>query len=143
MKGAAGGSSYNLPAKRRWKGLVVAVLGLVFLSMLVPLVFLLGLHSGFHSYSGNCLEQYLPTPSLPFSVNLFLLVGFLRVSEKHFRRICYTYLNLLCWFRVLWTTTFQLGLVSLFCVQFLPICNVPLALLQIGCWANLFTLITS
>ncbi|KAA8517584.1 hypothetical protein F0562_017786 [Nyssa sinensis] len=43
------GSSYTLPAKRRWRGLVIAVLGLVFLSMLVPLVFLLGLHNGFHS----------------------------------------------------------------------------------------------
>lgn len=57
MKGAAGGSSYNLPAKRRWKGLAIAVLGLVFLSMLVPLAFLLGLHSGFHSYSGFTTEQ--------------------------------------------------------------------------------------
>lgn len=59
MKGAAGGSSYNLSAKRRWKGLAIAVLGLVFLSMLVPLVFLLGLHSGFHSYSGNFLSPFL------------------------------------------------------------------------------------
>ncbi|KAK6943361.1 Glycosyl transferase, family 8 [Dillenia turbinata] len=39
----------SLPPKRRWKGFVVAVLGLVILSMLVPLVFLLGLHNGFHS----------------------------------------------------------------------------------------------
>lgn len=44
-----------LPAKRRWKGLVIAVLGLVLLSLLVPLVFLLGLHNGFHS-SGNSNE---------------------------------------------------------------------------------------
>ncbi|CAJ1814184.1 unnamed protein product [Sphenostylis stenocarpa] len=41
--------SYGVPAKRRWRGLVIAVLGLVILSMLVPLVFLLGLHNGFHS----------------------------------------------------------------------------------------------
>ncbi|KAF3449139.1 hypothetical protein FNV43_RR09866 [Rhamnella rubrinervis] len=34
-----GGSSYAFPAKRRWRGLVVGVLGLVILSMLVPLVF--------------------------------------------------------------------------------------------------------
>ncbi|KAL0282535.1 UNVERIFIED_CONTAM: putative galacturonosyltransferase 7 [Sesamum angustifolium] len=59
MKGGGGGvsSSYSLPAKRRWKGLVIAVLGLVFLSMLVPLVFLLGLHSGFHSTTGYGTEQ--------------------------------------------------------------------------------------
>ena len=44
-----GGSSYAFPAKRRWRGLVIGVLGLVILSMLVPLVFLLGLHNGFHS----------------------------------------------------------------------------------------------
>lgn len=51
----SGVSSYTLPAKRRWKGLVIGVLGLVILSMLVPLVFLLGLHNGFHS-PGNSLE---------------------------------------------------------------------------------------
>ncbi|KAK6943274.1 Glycosyl transferase, family 8 [Dillenia turbinata] len=43
------GGGVFLPPKRRWKGFVVAVLGLVILSMLVPLVFLLGLHNGFHS----------------------------------------------------------------------------------------------
>ncbi|XP_014523237.1 probable galacturonosyltransferase 7 isoform X2 [Vigna radiata var. radiata] len=48
--------SYGVPAKRRWRGLVIAVLGLVILSMLVPLVFLLGLHNGFHS-SGYLYEQ--------------------------------------------------------------------------------------
>ena len=48
--GAMGGvPSYAVPAKRRWRGFVIAVLGLVILSMLVPLVFLLGLHNGFHS----------------------------------------------------------------------------------------------
>ncbi|OVA17142.1 Glycosyl transferase [Macleaya cordata] len=47
MKG--GVSSYSLPSKRGWRGLAVAVFGLVILSMLVPLVFLLGLHNGFHS----------------------------------------------------------------------------------------------
>ncbi|XP_049374905.1 probable galacturonosyltransferase 7 isoform X4 [Solanum verrucosum] len=46
-----------LPAKRRWKGLVIAVLGLVLLSLLVPLVFLLGLHNGFHS-SGYTTPQH-------------------------------------------------------------------------------------
>ncbi|XP_008244177.1 PREDICTED: probable galacturonosyltransferase 7 isoform X1 [Prunus mume] len=47
MKGGGGGGVYS--GKRRWRGLVIAVLGLVFLSMLVPLLFLLGLHNGFHS----------------------------------------------------------------------------------------------
>ncbi|KAL3001090.1 hypothetical protein AAZX31_09G247900 [Glycine max] len=68
MKSGGGGGggmgalpSYGVPAKRRWKGLVVAVLGLVILSMLVPLVFLLGLHNGFHS-SGYIYEQK-STPS--------------------------------------------------------------------------------
>ncbi|XP_061375501.1 probable galacturonosyltransferase 7 [Gastrolobium bilobum] len=56
--GAAGGAvpSYGVSAKRRWRGFVIAVLGLVILSMLVPLVFLLGLHNGFHS-SGYIYEQ--------------------------------------------------------------------------------------
>lgn len=56
---AGGASSYSLPApaKRRWKGLVIAVLALVFLSMLVPLLFLLGLHSGFHSTTGYGTDQ--------------------------------------------------------------------------------------
>ncbi|KAL8038872.1 hypothetical protein ABFX02_10G000100 [Erythranthe guttata] len=57
MKGGGGGvsASYSLPAKRRWKGLVIGVLGLVFLSMLVPLVFLLGLHV--HPTTGDGTEQ--------------------------------------------------------------------------------------
>ncbi|CAN6575899.1 unnamed protein product [Malus baccata var. baccata] len=46
MKGGVAGGGYS--GKRRWKGLVIGVLGLVFLSMLVPLLFLLGLHNGFH-----------------------------------------------------------------------------------------------
>lgn len=48
MKGGGGGaSSYTLP--RRWRGPVIAVLALVFLSMLGPLVFMLGLFKNFHS----------------------------------------------------------------------------------------------
>ncbi|XP_068341169.1 probable galacturonosyltransferase 7 [Pyrus communis] len=46
MKGGVAGGGHS--GKRRWKGLVIGVLGLVFLSMLVPLLFLLGLHNGFH-----------------------------------------------------------------------------------------------
>ena len=53
MKAGVGGpigvSSYAISTKRRWRGFVIAVLGLVILSMLVPLVFLLGFHNGFHS----------------------------------------------------------------------------------------------
>ncbi|XP_022156198.1 probable galacturonosyltransferase 7 isoform X3 [Momordica charantia] len=52
MKGGVGGgsgASAFIPAKRRWRGLVIGVLGLVILSMLVPLVFLLGLYNGFHT----------------------------------------------------------------------------------------------
>jgi alpha-1,4-galacturonosyltransferase len=61
MKG--GVSSYTLPAKRRWRGPVIAVLGLVLLSMLVPLVFLLGLHNGFHSSStGYASERQNSSP---------------------------------------------------------------------------------
>ncbi|KAJ9185503.1 hypothetical protein P3X46_005133 [Hevea brasiliensis] len=45
MKGGGGG----YPGKRRWRCLVIGVLFLVVLSMLVPLVFLLGLYNGFHS----------------------------------------------------------------------------------------------
>ncbi|GAB2272054.1 hypothetical protein Dimus_006874 [Dionaea muscipula] len=61
MKGGVAGSGigvspYPLPAKRRWRGLAIAVLGLVILSMLVPLVFLLGLHNGFHN-PGSVSEQ--------------------------------------------------------------------------------------
>ncbi|CAH1446090.1 unnamed protein product [Lactuca virosa] len=53
MKGG-GISSYNaMPGKRRWSWLVIAVLGLVLLSMLVPLAFLLGLHNGFHSVANT------------------------------------------------------------------------------------------
>ncbi|CAL5429724.1 unnamed protein product [Camellia sinensis] len=62
MKG--GGSSSTVPPKRRWKCLVVAVLGLVFLSMLVPLVFLLGLHSGFHSTSAYATEPQTSTSNV-------------------------------------------------------------------------------
>ncbi|KAL5550580.1 hypothetical protein UlMin_000756 [Ulmus minor] len=52
----SGGSSFASPTKRRWRGLVIGVLGLVFLSMLVPLVFLLGPHNGFQS-PGYASEQ--------------------------------------------------------------------------------------
>jgi hypothetical protein len=64
--------------KRRWRCLVIGVLFLVLLSMLVPLVFLLGLyHNGFHS-TGNSLQQHLslfhpPPLSDPASLSFFLL----------------------------------------------------------------------
>ncbi|XP_057521521.1 probable galacturonosyltransferase 7 isoform X1 [Amaranthus tricolor] len=51
--------------KRRWRGFVIAVLGLVFLSMLVPLVFLLGFHNAFHSsLSGSAFPSQQHTLSL-------------------------------------------------------------------------------
>ncbi|XP_019413157.1 PREDICTED: probable galacturonosyltransferase 7 isoform X2 [Lupinus angustifolius] len=55
-------SSSSYGGKRRWKGLIIAVLGLVILSMLVPLLFLLGLHNGFHSPSGY-IYQHKTSPS--------------------------------------------------------------------------------
>ncbi|XP_041996353.1 probable galacturonosyltransferase 7 isoform X1 [Salvia splendens] len=64
MKGGVS-SSYAIPvpAKRRWRGLVIAVLALVFLSMLLPLVFLLGLHNGFHSTSGYGTDHRNSAPT--------------------------------------------------------------------------------
>ncbi|CAL0328385.1 unnamed protein product [Lupinus luteus] len=67
MKSVVSSSSYG--GKRRWKGLIIVVLGLIILSMLVPLLFLLNLHNGFHSPSGyihqhktsstqNAIERY-------------------------------------------------------------------------------------
>ncbi|KAH7865838.1 hypothetical protein Vadar_011882 [Vaccinium darrowii] len=49
----------TLPAaKRRWRAFVIAaVLGLVLLSMLVPLAFLLGLHNSFHSATAYATEK--------------------------------------------------------------------------------------
>ncbi|CAN1357448.1 Probable galacturonosyltransferase 7 [Linum perenne] len=50
MKGVgASAAALGYPAKRRWRCLATGVLFLVLLSMLVPLVFLLGLYNGFHS----------------------------------------------------------------------------------------------
>uniref|UniRef100_A0A7N0V9D3 Hexosyltransferase n=1 Tax=Kalanchoe fedtschenkoi TaxID=63787 RepID=A0A7N0V9D3_KALFE len=59
MKSGIGGSTYSLPAKRRWR-LVIGVLVLVMLSMLVHFVFLLGFHNTFHS-TGYVSEQSSPT----------------------------------------------------------------------------------
>lgn len=67
--------SYGVPAKRRWRGLVIAVLGLVILSMLVPLVFLLGLHNGFHS------PGTISPRSLSFLYNAFLFFHILRSPQ--------------------------------------------------------------
>ncbi|KAL6529162.1 hypothetical protein OROGR_014785 [Orobanche gracilis] len=78
MKGGGVSSSYSLPAKRRWKSLVIAVIGLVFLSMLVPLVFLLGLHSGFRSttvISGYGTEQRKSAPSEGVGNNIVMEAG--------------------------------------------------------------------
>ncbi|KAM7265912.1 hypothetical protein ACFE04_003595 [Oxalis oulophora] len=50
--GGGGGGAGGSVSKKPWSGLVIGVLFLVFLSMMVPLAFLLGLHNGFYSSSG-------------------------------------------------------------------------------------------
>ncbi|KAK9755361.1 hypothetical protein RND81_01G019700 [Saponaria officinalis] len=54
--------SYQISTKRRCNGFVIAVLGLVLLSMLVPLVFLLGFHNAFQS-SGFPSERRSSSPN--------------------------------------------------------------------------------
>ncbi|XP_076895979.1 putative galacturonosyltransferase 7 [Bidens hawaiensis] len=92
MKGGA-----TTVMKKRWSWLVIAVLGLVLLSMFVPLAFLLGLHNGFHSVthsgqrnsassrSGAALKSPLIKEGLPKHVH-----GILRnpgpTLPKDFRR---------------------------------------------------------
>ncbi|KAL5720633.1 polygalacturonate 4-alpha-galacturonosyltransferase [Ranunculus cassubicifolius] len=61
MKGG-GVSSYSFPAKRGWRGGAIAVLGLVILSMLVPLGFLLGLHNNFLSSVPDTNEDRNSSP---------------------------------------------------------------------------------
>lgn len=92
MKGG-GGSSYALPAKRRWRR-VIGVLVLVFLSMLVPLAFLLGLHNGFlstgtlrmissfHMYC--CLVGYL----LPWLLKAFIRSHFVKLDFFLYILVC-------------------------------------------------------
>ncbi|OMP05494.1 Glycosyl transferase, family 8 [Corchorus olitorius] len=69
MKGGGGGGGGVAPAKRRWRGLAIGVLFLVFLSMLVPLGFLLGLHNGFHSTGIVPLQHTSPSDILKGFVN--------------------------------------------------------------------------
>ncbi|KAK8681429.1 hypothetical protein V6N13_053833 [Hibiscus sabdariffa] len=69
MKGGSGGGEIP-PAKRRWRGLAIAVLFLVFLSMLVPLGVLLGLHNGFHSACATLSILHLDLFSIRASVEL-------------------------------------------------------------------------
>ncbi|KAK8682604.1 hypothetical protein V6N13_054988 [Hibiscus sabdariffa] len=68
MKGGSGGAGIA-PAKRRWRGLAIAVLFLVVLSMLVPLGFLLGLHNVFHSPGHMALQHPSPSDILRGYVN--------------------------------------------------------------------------
>ncbi|XP_021762147.1 probable galacturonosyltransferase 7 isoform X2 [Chenopodium quinoa] len=59
--GGANGAAVSHSTKRRWKGFVIAVMGLVILSMLVPLVFLLGFHNAFHSSSASLSGSEFPS----------------------------------------------------------------------------------
>ncbi|KAL8262252.1 hypothetical protein R6Q59_026301 [Mikania micrantha] len=64
MKGGAISLHSTMPLKKRWRWLVIAVFGLVLLSMLVPLAFLLGLHNGFHSsgYASSTKDATIDFP---------------------------------------------------------------------------------
>ncbi|XP_047316395.1 probable galacturonosyltransferase 7 isoform X2 [Impatiens glandulifera] len=57
MKGGASSYSYTLPVKRRCRGLAIGLLGLALLSIFVPLVCLLGLHSSFYSVTGYVSDR--------------------------------------------------------------------------------------
>lgn len=114
MKSVGGGG--NAPTKRRWRGLVLGVLGLVLLSMLVPLVFLLGFHNGFQSPGNLSTSLSLSllslssfssvVPNLNFrGLDLFLLPQSWRFlcllfsrfgSDRRFRFLEIPDLSLLC-----------------------------------------------
>nr|XP_023919326.1 probable galacturonosyltransferase 7 isoform X2 [Quercus suber]POF01819.1 putative galacturonosyltransferase 7 [Quercus suber] len=70
MKGGGGcgggGLGLGLKNQRRWRGLVIGVLGLVILSMLVPLAFLLGLHNGFRPAPPGYLSEQQTSASNGF-----------------------------------------------------------------------------
>lgn len=79
MKGGGGGGGGG-GGKRRWRCLVVGVLGLVVLSMLVPLAFLLGrFHSTYAAGNDLCDDRLrsLVRVCLGFSVD-FILFFFVR-----------------------------------------------------------------
>ncbi|XP_062003655.1 probable galacturonosyltransferase 7 [Rosa rugosa] len=67
--------------KKRWKGLVVGVLGLVLLSMLVPLLFLLGIHNGFQGYGSE--QPNSPTHTTPIIIN----TNSNQAEEDHVKRV--------------------------------------------------------
>ncbi|KAM3690106.1 hypothetical protein ACJW31_09G096600 [Castanea mollissima] len=64
--GGGGGLGLGLKSQRRWRGLVIGVLGLVILSMLVPLAFLLGLHNGFRPAPPGYLSEQQTSASNGF-----------------------------------------------------------------------------
>ncbi|XP_030924882.1 probable galacturonosyltransferase 7 [Quercus lobata] len=64
--GGGGGLGLGLKSQRRWRGLVIGVLGLVILSMLVPLAFLLGLHNGFRPAPPGYLPEQQTSASNGF-----------------------------------------------------------------------------
>lgn len=80
MKGGGGGGG-----KRRWKGLVIAILGLVILSMLVPLGFLFG---RFHSAStaGKSINFLIRSHSRAdlLCYRLFMLLQMFLVADACF-----------------------------------------------------------
>ena len=91
--GGGGGSSYTFHPKRRWRGFVVAVLGLVILSMLVPLIFLLGLHNGFHS-AGISLTCIFPNLTF-LSSDLF--IRFSQFSHSRFYSLDFRWILCQIW----------------------------------------------
>ncbi|KAM4090875.1 hypothetical protein ACJW30_09G095700 [Castanea mollissima] len=64
--GGGGALGLGLKSQRRWRGLVIGVLGLVILSMLVPLAFLLGLHNGFRPAPPGYLSEQQTSASNGF-----------------------------------------------------------------------------
>ncbi|CAL9159266.1 unnamed protein product [Musa hybrid cultivar] len=86
MRGFAAASAP--PARRRWKGPAVAVLALVVVvfSLLVPLAFLLGIHSHFRSGESPTLlgvvslVPSLKNPKCLYPLRWFLQVNWLAIS---------------------------------------------------------------
>lgn len=91
MKGGGGGANgvgvshtHTHTTKRRWRGFVIAVMGLVILSMLVPLVFLLGFHNAFHSSgSGFSSQQQTSSSHNGFALGVYESQKFNETMDQH------------------------------------------------------------